>query len=443
MHTKILMGLSILAVFGLCFGTGIFFMAAYAADPWTGDITINADGTVSPSDAPLERKENEYKLTDDIDGKLVVLRSNIGVNGMGYTITGDWSDYGIYLDTVNGVTVKNFYVDYTYMGIRLDSSCGCTIKDNTVTNTYLQGIALWYESCDNTVKDNYLTGNYAGITMIYDSDENVVKDNMVISNNYGIDTYRSDDNMVKDNTINYQTRWGISFRYSGNNIAKGNFIDGGLYYGITIYYGAGGHLVCNNVIKNIVYLGGQFGAGVYIESESNIMVRDNELYNNFIGIGAWWADGNTIKHNYITESIAPAIYLDSSTGHLVDSNEIVDNCYGVYFWNSDETLEMDNLIVNNLIQDNDYGFYTDDVTIIIGGTTYTAYDCGGNMIHHNDIVDNDVQIYEGFDNIWDDGKGEGNYWSDYEGEDTDHDGIGDTDLPHNGVDYHPLMDPYY
>jgi len=113
----------------------------------------------------------------------------------------------------------------------------------------------------------------------------------------------------------------------------------------------------------------------------------------------------------------------------------VDNGFGVYFWNSEESLEMENTITCNLIQDNDYGFYTDDVTV----GPYVAYDCGGNTIHHNYVIDNDVQVYEGFDNIWDDGMGEGNYWSDYEGEDTDSDGVGDTDLPHNGVDYYPLM----
>ncbi|MGA1793981.1 MAG: nitrous oxide reductase family maturation protein NosD [Thermoplasmatota archaeon] len=410
-------------------GLGLLIIPSFAEGAYTGTVTINSDGTVSPSDAPIDRQGKVYKLTDDIDGMLVVLRSNIEVNGMGYTITGDLSDYGIYLDNVNGVTVKNFYVYYAYMGIRLDTSCGCTIKDNTVANSRNMGIGLWYYSNDNTVKDNYLTGNNAGVGVIYYSTENIVKDNMVVSNGYGLDTFRSDYNMFKDNTVTSHSRWGIGFRFSANNVARNNYVDTTGGSGITIYYGTGGHTVQDNSIMNCGW------AGVELYYEGDIMVKDNEIYDTYIGVGSWFTWDISIISNYITGSIVPGVYIDTATTNLVHGNEIVDNGFGVYFWNSDEYLDMDNTITCNIIQDNDYGFYTDDVTV----GPWIAYDCGGNTIHHNYIIDNDVQVYEGYDNFWDNGKGEGNYWSDYEGEDTDHDGVGDTDLPHNGVDYYPLM----
>jgi len=45
-------------------------------------------------------------------------------------------------------------------------------------------------------------------------------------------------------------------------------------------------------------------------------------------------------------------------------------------------------------------------------------------------------------NKWDNGC-EGNYWCTYNGSDLDGDGIGDTYLPWEGVDYYPLMIPYW
>ncbi len=411
-------------------GLGMLIIPASVDAAYTGTVTINSDGSVTPSGAPIDVEGKQYKLTDDIDGMLMIKKSNVEVNGMGYSIIGDGTDYGLLLDNVKGVSIKNFYVYDAKDGIYLEASCKCTIKDNTVSDSIRFGITAWDDSDGNTIKDNYVTGNNAGIALIYYSDDNVVKDNTVTYNGYGLDTFPSDENMFKDNIVTYQSRWGISFRYSGDNVAMDNYVDTNNGPGITIYRGTGGHIVKENVVKNCG------SSGVELFDEGDILVIDNEIYDCYIGIGSWNTWDITIKCNYITGSGAPGIYIDTAIGHYVHGNEIVENTFGIYFWNSDETLEFDNVITCNLIKGNVYGIYTDDYTF----GSYIAYDCGGNTLHHNNIIDNIFQVYEGFDNIWDDGKGEGNYWSDYTGEDTNDDGVGDTMLPHNGVDNYPLMD---
>ncbi len=411
-------------------GLGMLIIPAGVDAAFTGNVIINSDGSVSPATAPINVKGKSYSLNDDIDGMLTIMRSGISVNGKGYTITGDGTNYGIYLNNVDGVTIKNFIVDGARVGIRADTSCENVIKDNTIKNSRNAGIALWYDSDGNTIKANYVSGNSAGgVVLIYDCSENIVKDNTAYQNGYGFDAFRSSNNMFKDNDAIDNSMWGITFRFSTQNTAKDNYVDGGAYYGISIYYGTGNHIVMNNVIKNIGF------SGIYLDSETDILVKDNEIYDCFIGIGSWFTDDITIKDNLITGSTVPGIYIDTATGHLVDGNDIIDNGQGIYFWNRNEDLEMDNIVTYNLIKDNGYGIYTDDVDF----GSDIAYDCGGNTLHHNNIIDNTVQIYEGYDNIWDDGKGEGNFWSDYTGTDNDADGVGDTNLPHSGVDHYPLM----
>ena len=65
---------------------------------------------------------------------------------------------------------------------------------------------------------------------------------------------------------------------------------------------------------------------------------------------------------------------------------------------------------------------------------------GGNIIYHNNLIDNSVQAVDAASNEWD-FEGEGNYWSDYTGEDLDGDGIGDTPyvIDEDSQDRCPLM----
>lgn len=86
-----------------------------------------------------------------------------------------------------------------------------------------------------------------------------------------------------------------------------------------------------------------------------------------------------------------------------------------------------NIIKNNTISNNKYAIKT-EVYRVIGVT--------GNRIYNNNLQNNDVNIYDLYDNMY-----YGNYFDDYSGVDKDNDGIGDN--PHafySGKDYCPFMD---
>jgi parallel beta-helix repeat protein len=101
-----------------------------------------------------------------------------------------------------------------------------------------------------------------------------------------------------------------------------------------------------------------------------------------------------------------------------------------------------NIIVGNTISDNEYGIGLEE--------------CSGNIIYHNNFINNTVHAGVSVPhlNIWDDGyPSGGNYWSDYVGVDVKSgpnqdlhgsDGVGDTPyiIDANNRDHYPLMNPY-
>lgn len=85
-------------------------------------ITINDDGSIDPSDAPIQRDGNYYTLTSRISGGIQIQESHIIIDGAGYTLQGDGQIHGpteilgMGLNLVNcqNVTVKNFNIKDFY-----------------------------------------------------------------------------------------------------------------------------------------------------------------------------------------------------------------------------------------------------------------------------------------------------------------------------------------
>jgi hypothetical protein len=100
-------------------------------------ITINADGTVTPSTAPIEKIGNIYALTSNFIGSITVNRSNIIVDGKNYALSG-----GLLIREVSNVTVKEFFItdgkDFVANevdGILLDHAFQVTVT-NTQSRVY-------------------------------------------------------------------------------------------------------------------------------------------------------------------------------------------------------------------------------------------------------------------------------------------------------------------
>jgi len=76
----------------------------------SGTVYIRADGSVDPLTAPIQRIGDIYILEGNINDSLVVERSDIIVDGDGYTLQGSGIGKGIDLTATSNVTIKNMEI---------------------------------------------------------------------------------------------------------------------------------------------------------------------------------------------------------------------------------------------------------------------------------------------------------------------------------------------
>jgi hypothetical protein len=129
------------------------------------EIDINANGSVTPSNAPVVNANNTiYTLTDDVNitgvtgpynGVAVrIMRSNITFNGNGHTITnGAGYDCFVVGYGFNNVTIANATAIGFNINLYLEAD-NCTIKNNTFSGSgYNDNVRL------NKANNNYFEGN--------------------------------------------------------------------------------------------------------------------------------------------------------------------------------------------------------------------------------------------------------------------------------------------
>jgi hypothetical protein len=201
---------------------GLMTLCAVRIQPikaeYQGNIAINADGSVSPSTAPIQQTGNTYTLTSDVDGDIAVEANNIVLDGKGYTLLG-----GISLAQVSNVTVKGFVITNTSMalqapmiGIELDNTRNVMVVNNTITGIW--SVLAW----------NW--GPYTGIYVV-GGNSNTITQNNLMYNLYGMEFINTSHNLIVQNNItNHPTSspytTGIRFAGASNNtIYHNNFVN--------------------------------------------------------------------------------------------------------------------------------------------------------------------------------------------------------------------------
>lgn len=129
----------------------------------TTSITINSDGSVTPMSAPVEKNGNNYKFTDNVDKAsstnecLIIKKSNIVVDGAGFTLKGHGQSSAIIMKDLLGVTVKGFVLDNFYWGLEIWNCSQCTFYNNDLSsvmyNIYIRDSSN-NKFCHNNIYDS-------------------------------------------------------------------------------------------------------------------------------------------------------------------------------------------------------------------------------------------------------------------------------------------------
>jgi parallel beta-helix repeat protein len=388
-----------------------------------GTITINPNGSISsPVPANITTSNNvTYTFTGNNYLPIVVNRSNIIINGRGYTLQGVFS-----LSSVSNVTIKNTIITDSGIGIFLGFSSGNVLSGNNVANSYY------------------------GIFLV-SSSGNVLSGNNITANGYGIDLNNGSD----------------------NNTLSGNKITANFYIGIRLGSSSGNVLFGNNITAN--------GYGIdLLPSSDNNTLFGNDVRANSCGIYLGFSSGNVLSGNVMASNLynfrVEGSVLSDFVNH-VDTSNLVDGKPVCYLMNQSNIVinpqtypegvgylglvNCKNVTVQGLtLSKNSQGLllaFTNDSKI--SGNNVTTNDNGiylysssDNTFYHNNFINNTMQVYsDGSPNTWDNGyPSGGNYWSDYRTtcpNATEYDSSAIWNTPYfidaNNTDRYPLMGPFH
>ncbi len=258
--------------------SSIFYLQPVKAQ-YQGNITINADGTITPTSAPITPSGNTCNLTSNIDGSITVNRSNIVLNGNGFSLSNGLLLYEVSNITVNGfvITGNQFGANVGYPedgsaedGILLSNTSNVMIVNNTIFNIW----SIWE-----------LNGvGFHGID-VEGGSSNVITGNLILNDATGLYFDNTQKNLIINNNIVDNASQddlgsiGIWFCDASNN---------------TIYH--------NNIIDNLVYgtaaSNGDWGGTPYTPNSANVWDDGFPAGGNYWGVQT----GKEIDNTGISDS---------------------------------------------------------------------------------------------------------------------------------------------
>lgn len=241
---------------------------------------------------------------------------------------------------------------------------------------------------------------------------NVIKDNVIEEMLFGIEIQQSNHNIIRRNLIRpWQVALslrgdGIRLWYSFDNKIMDNEIDGARDF---LILDSGRDKIVGNTVRNGRY-------GLFIVNSDQLTVSANRFLDNDMGVFALESDEFVVRDNLIAGSrkaFGAALGIKESSHVVIENNRILRNAIGITLDNSPFEPEALNYIRHNTVAYNGIGMSF-------------LMDRPGNEFEGNWFKGNLVQVAgrggaTAVSSTW-----SGNIWDDYQGFDRDGDQIGDT-----------------
>jgi hypothetical protein len=176
--------LTALAFLAVLFSSA-FFVNTVASSTTRPRVVIKDDGTIDPLDAPIRRDGDTYTFTGNVYAEISVQKSNVTLNGAGYTLQGPYNGTYESAFVIGGgpdQVSNDTKVPYS-IGIDLafPSVVGLTIENLNIKNFSI-GMYIW--TTNNTVTGNAITDSIVGV-LLSGSDNRITR-NLVARNTQGI-----------------------------------------------------------------------------------------------------------------------------------------------------------------------------------------------------------------------------------------------------------------
>lgn len=192
-------------VFSLLMLVPTFLVVSADSQAPLSTVFIRADGIVSPASAPILQNGNTYTFTDNLYAAIKIQKSNIILDGAGFTLSGPYNgtamdvwligqgpsqlpngtlaQYVIGIDlaspSVEGVTIENLKVKNFSIGMYIWT------KNNTITGNGVSGniVGILLSGSNETVTRNYIADNQRGLFFGFNNKGDIIPSDIVINHN--------------------------------------------------------------------------------------------------------------------------------------------------------------------------------------------------------------------------------------------------------------------
>lgn len=145
-------------------------------------IFIQPNGSVSPQNVPIQRNGDTYTFSGNVNDPILVQRSNITIDGAGYSLTGTLSEEQKNSEPILGLGPNTTFSVLYVIGIDFDKNVsGVTIKNLNIGNF---SVGIYVRTTDNTIIGNRVSDSIVGILLSGSS--NTITKNYIDNNKQGL-----------------------------------------------------------------------------------------------------------------------------------------------------------------------------------------------------------------------------------------------------------------